>query len=218
MFNETEETHESFGMMSFNRVHSNHGMVLHGSDLTHRTIIEMRLHHSSKKRGLSCDWHHAEANIVTVRMSQNQFSEMITSMNMGDGIPVTLAFTEKDGRLESPEFSSITETHTNEFKQQTKDVVKVAEDLLASMQDLLSGSGTVKKADREVMMKGIEKVVREIGANMPFMEKSFTEAMDNVVTDAKGTIEAFYQQRVVDAGLTALESDKVSAPTLIEGK
>ncbi len=217
MFDETEKTHESFGMMSFNRVQCNYGEVLHGSALKHSTFIEMRLHHSSMKRGLSHDWHHAQGRIASVRMSQNQFSELITSMNMGDGIPVTLGFTERDGELESPEFSSITETHRNEFTQKTKDVVGDAEALLASMKDLLSGSGTVKKADRETMLKQVEKVVREIGANMPHMEKTFAKAMDNVVTDAKGTIEAFYQHRVVEAGLDALGNDKPPAPTMIEG-
>jgi len=215
MFDEKEEKHESFGMMGFSRVQcSGDGQVLHGSDLKHNTIIRMTLSHGTKKRGLSHDWYHAEDTIVEVEMSQNQFSEMITSMNMGSGIPVTLNYTEKDGRLESPEFVSVVEIHENEFKQQTKDTVKDMEDLLTAMKDLLSGSGTVKKADRETMINQAEKVVREIGSNMPYMEKCFAESMDKVVTDAKGNIEAFYQHRVIAAGLEALENG--NEPKLIE--
>lgn len=99
MFEDKKESHESFGMMGFSRVQcGGDGAALHGSDLKHNTLIRMTLSHGSKKRGLSNDWYHAEGRIAEVEMSQNQFSEMITSMNMGDGIPVTLNFTEKDGR------------------------------------------------------------------------------------------------------------------------
>jgi ElaB/YqjD/DUF883 family membrane-anchored ribosome-binding protein len=135
-------------------------------------------------------------------------------MNMGSGIPVTLVRTEMNGELEQPSFESFTEQHRDEFKEQAAEVSQDAEDLLGLINDLLSGSGTVKKADRNAIINQAEKVVREIKANMPFMEKSFREAMDKTVTDAKGTIEAFYQHRVIDAGLDALGN--APAPKLIE--
>lgn len=213
MFEEKEEKHESFGMMSFSRIQTR-GVALHGSDLKHNTIIAMRLHHSTKKRGLSHDWHHADGLIAEVYMSQNQFSEIITSMNMGDGIPVTLKSTERDGTMESPEFASIIDVHKNEFKEQTARVVEDSAELLKTLKELLGGSGTVKKADRAAIINKAEKVVRELGANMPYMEECFAESMDNVVTDAKGTIEAFYQHRVVEAGLDALANGTVEAPQL----
>lgn len=209
-----KEKHPSFGMLSFSRISSSGGQVLHGSDLTHGTFIKMELRHGAKERGLSRDWYFAESLISEVWLSQNQFAELITSMNMGDGIPVTLVRTEKDGEIEQPSFESVQELHKNEFKEQTEEVAKDAEDLLSLVNDLLSGSGTVKKADRNAIINKAEKVVREIKANMPFMEKSFRQAMDKTVVDAKGTIEAFYQHRVVDAGLEALSN--APAPKLIE--
>jgi len=48
------------------------------------------------------------------------------------------------------------------------------------------------------------------------MEDSFRESMDKTVTDAKGTIEAFYQHRVVSAGLAAIANTTTEAPKLIE--
>jgi len=217
MFNEKEESHESFGMMSFSRIQvGGGGQVLHGSDLKHNTIIAMRLEHGIKKRGLSHDWYHATGRVAEAYMSQNQFSELITSMNMGEGIPVTLRFTEKEGSLEEPDFVSVVETHEDEFKKQAQDTAQDAKDLLAIMGTILGGSGTVKKADRDKMIKQAEKVVREIACNMPFMEESFNKAIDKTVTDAKGTIEAFYQHRVTEAGLNALNGGQVESPKLLE--
>ena len=216
MPNGKKEKHPAFGMLSFSRVSSSGGVPLHGSDLTHSTFIKMELRHGSKERDLSRDWYFAESLVSEVWMSQNQFSELITSMNIGDGVPVTLVRTEKDGEIESPSFESITGIHEDEFREQAKEVAHDAEDLLSVITDLLSGSGTVKKADRQAIINKAEKVVREIKANMPFMEKSFRKAMDKTVVDAKGTIEAFYQHRVVDAGLEALAA--APAPKLIEDK
>lgn len=211
---ENEIQHESFGMMGFSRITA-HGEVLHGSELKHNTIIAMRLHHAIKRREYGRDWHHAQSQIVEVYMSQNQFSEMITSMNMGDGIPVTIKATERDGHMESPDFASPIELNRSDFKEAAAGAVADAETLLATMRELLGKSGTVKKADREELIKKAEKVVREIGANMPYMEECFEKSMDGVVTDAKGTIEAFYQHRVVEAGLNALaDGIQVTAPKL----
>ena len=41
--------------------------------------------------------------------------------------------------------------------------------------------------------------------------------MDDTITDAKASIEAFHQKRVTDAGLTALSESAGTAPRLIEG-
>lgn len=217
MIEEKEENHESFAQLSFNRVQCAGGETLYGSDLKHSTVIKMELKHSTKRRGLNHDWYYGRDTIAEVTMSQNQFSELITSMNMGDGIPVTLNFTENGGHLESPKFSSKLDIHENEFKDMTKRVNKEAEELLATMNELLSGSGTVKKADRDKLIKQAELVVRDIGDNMPYVEKCFKESMDKTVTDAKGTIEAFYQHRVTETGIKALaDAGGMDSPKLIE--
>lgn len=221
MYNEIEEEHPSYAQLCFNRVQcgGGHGETLYGSDLKHNTIIKMELKHSSKRRGLNTDWYHGRKTIAEVTMSQNQFSELITSMNMGDGIPVTLNYTEQDGRIESPEFASKLDIHEDEFKEMTKRVSGEANELYSTMKELLSGSGTVKKADREVLLSKMRHVVQDIEANMPYVETCFKESMDKVVVDAKGTIEAFYQHRVVESGLKALADDlAMESPKLIQDK
>lgn len=217
MFEEKEISHPSFAQMSFNRVSCHGGEALYGSELQHNTLIEMNLYTSRTRRGLGRDWYYADKKIVSVTMSQNQFSELITSMNMGDGIPVTLNFTQEAGNIEGPELESMVEEHEREVEEHTETISKDAVELLATMQELLKGSGTVKKNDREAMLKQAEKVVREIKANLPHVEQCFKENMDKVVTDAKGTIEAFYQHRVIEAGLETLaDGSKTKSPKLIE--
>jgi hypothetical protein len=193
------------------------GQELYGSDIKHNTIIKMELRHSVKRRGLNHDWYFGNKRIAEVSMSQTQFSELITSMNMGDGVPVTLNFTEQDGSIESPKFESKLEIHEEEFKDMTKRVSEELADLEATMKEILSGSGTVKKEDRNKMLAKVAKVAQDLTSNMPYVENCFRESMDKTVTDAKGTIEAWYQHRVTTAGLEALAlEDGVIPPKLIE--
>ena len=219
MIDEKEFKHPSFAQLSFNRVTSHAGIELYGSDLKHNTVIKMELKHSVKRRGINHDWYFGNQMITEVTMSQNQFSELITSMNMGDGVPVTLNFTEQDGRIEEPTFEPKTEIHEEEFKDMTKRVGEELADLKATMEELLSGSGTVKKEDRNAMLAKVRTVAQDLTSNMPYVENCFKESMDKTVTDAKNTIEAWYQHRVTTEGLKALAAeDGVEAPVLIEQK
>ncbi|MFK5949522.1 MAG: hypothetical protein QM500_12220 [Methylococcales bacterium] len=211
------ESHPSFGMLGFNRIQSSKEMVLNGSDLTHTTVIEMCLYRSTKDRGLHQNWHHATDKVASVYMSQNQFSELITSMNMGDGVPVTLNFTETDGRIEPPVFKSVVEVHKGELDTRTQKILEQSANTLKRATELLQGSGTLKKADREKLLNDVQMLEQNVRSNMPFMKKQFEEAMDDVVTDAKGSIEAFYQHRVTKAGLKTLSDEsQVSSPKIIE--
>jgi len=213
MFGEKKE-HKSFGIMGFTRKQSAAGVNLFGSDLEHSTIISMTLKHAEIERDLSRNWYFGKNLIVEVDMTQNQFSEMITSMNMGDGIPVTVKYTEKDGYIDEPAIENMVETHSDEFKKTAHKVGADANTLYDEMEELFSKGGTIKKADKERLLNKLYHVQQDINANMPFMEKQFAKAMDKTVTDAKGTIEAFYQHRVIEAGLDALTGD--ISPKLIE--
>ncbi len=219
-FDDEEITHESFAMMGFTRVTSNVGATMHGSDLKHNTFIRMDLRHSSMRRGLNHNWYHGDKMIASVEMSQNQFAELITSMNLGDGIPVTLKHTERDGRMSNPEYTNVVEQHQREFKGKTDSIAKEGDELLKKMKTVFAKSGTIKKAEKEELLKTLAMVVQNIAANLPYVEDCFRESMDKVVTDAKGTIEAYYTHRIIDTGIKALDdaTNDFKAPELLEKK
>lgn len=50
----------------------------------------------------------------------SQFAEAITSFGQGTGIPVTIRYTEKDGKIPPCDFVSKREQFTDEFKGKTK--------------------------------------------------------------------------------------------------
>lgn len=217
MFDKESDSHPSFGLLGFHRIQCGKPMALFGSDLEHSTVIEMKLFRAKRERDLNRDWHHATDRVASVYMSQNQFSELLTSMNMGDGVPVTLNYTETDGQIEEPGFRSVTEQHRREFAEKARELADRTRTFMQDAEDILSGTGTMKKSDRERLLHSLRMMMQEIESNMPFAEKQFAEAMDKVVTDAKGTIEVFFQHRVTTAGLEKLAEDgEIRPPRLVE--
>lgn len=134
-------------------------------------------------------------------MSQAQFAEMITSMNMGDGVPVTIKYIEGKQMADCPHESKV-QQHSNEFKQHMREfsarVNTYGKELYAIIEKRLpqKEQGTVKNI--------VDQIVQEIASNIPFYEKQFIRQMEKTQTEAKAEIEAFVNNKIHSAGLTSL--------------
>lgn len=188
--------HPSYGTLLFNRTTSGEKKPLFGSSIQHRDTICMTLHHASIERGLNRDWIHGDKVIAEVEMSYSQFAEAITSMNVGSGIPVTVRWTEKDGEIPPCNFISKKEQFENEFKEQKEKVTRESQELIREVTALFSQKGTLKKTDKEAILAKLYKLNMDIGANTDFIIKQFNEQMDRTITEAKGEIEAFCQNKI----------------------
>ena len=142
--------------------------------------------------------------IAEVEMSYSQFAEAITSMNIGTGVPVTVRWTEKDGKIPPCDFVSKREQFEDEFKTQRKNATRVSEELIQEVTELFNQKGTLKKADKEDILRKLNKLKMDIGINTDFIVNQFNEQMDKTVMEAKGEIEAFYQNKVNTIASAAL--------------
>ena len=87
---EQNYTHESFGQIRFSRV--NGDANFYGSELKQDHYISMEVHGSEMNRTDSKDWYFPRSLKLRLRMSSGQFSELITSLNNGSGVPCTLEY------------------------------------------------------------------------------------------------------------------------------
>lgn len=197
-------THPSYGTLLFSRKSSGGKTPLFGSSIQHRDTICMTLHHASIERGLNRDWIHGDKVIAEVEMSYSQFAEAITSMNIGTGVPVTVRWTEKDEKIPPCDFVSKREQFEDEFKTQRKNATRVSEELIQEVTELFNQKGTLKKADKEEILRKLNKLKMDIGINTDFIVNQFNEQMDKTVMEAKGEIEAFYQNKVNTIASAAL--------------
>lgn len=191
----TRTSHPSYGTLLFNRAYGGKA-PLFGSSIEHSNVIIMELRHADIEHGLNRDWVHGKAPIAKIEMSYSQFAEAITSFGQGTGIPVTIRYTEKDGKIPPCDFVSKREQFTDEFKGKTKDAMNESQQLIQDVTDLFSQKKALTKADKEAVISKLRKLSMDLGCNLDFIADQFNEQMDKTVMEAKGEIESFCQNKI----------------------
>lgn len=201
-----ETKHESFGMAGFSRSSiGGQGIPLFGSSILHNNVITFHVYRGAVTRRLEQDWYHADDRkaIVEVTMSQAQFAEMITSMNMGDGVPVTLSYV--DGvRMPDCPYENKRMQSSNEFKQRMKDFGDRITSYRATMMKKVE---ELPKKDQDEIKNMIDSLAQEVRSNIPFYEDQFTRQMNKTVTEAKAEVEAFVANKIHSAGIEAIKEN-----------
>lgn len=187
--------HPSYGTLLFNRAYGGK-TPLFGSSIEHSNVITMELRHADITRGLNRDDIFGNKPIAIVEMSYSQFAEAITAFGQGTGVPVTIRYTEKDGRIPSCDFVCKREQFTGEFKEQTSKAMKKSEELIEEVAELFSSKKALTKTDKENILKKLNMLKSDIGSNIEFIADQFNEQMDKTVMEAKGEIESFCQNKI----------------------
>ena len=81
-------TKPSYGQVEFSRISCTPPISLYGSSAKHSHIIAMRVMKSASSRDLSERRYFSHETIVEAYLSPNQFSELITRLNMVVVYPV----------------------------------------------------------------------------------------------------------------------------------
>lgn len=165
-------------------------------------------------RHLNRDWYHADKEIVEVSMSNTQFAEAITSLNMGSGVPVTLSYIDGKQIQPCPEENK-REEFQKEFKNRCIEMDSKVEGMIEAASMLLSKGGAVSMADRRSLVSQLQGLRQEIRSNLPFVQKSFDEQMDKTIMEGKGEIEAFFTGEITRLGVEAFQ-DKYSVPLIAD--
>lgn len=198
-------THPSYGQVSFSRISTGGKVAFYGSDLSVDHYIELRIATSELIRSLTNDRYRNIERIVELRMTPNQFSELITSMNMGTGVPCTLEFVNgkqvnKLGLVESRKDY----THRQFQNRMQQFAAKLSEN--RSIAKKLIAKKTLSKEDQKALEWQIDWIVQETSQNIPFFAECFQEQMDKVVLEAKTEVEAAILHKITTLGLEALHN------------
>ncbi len=175
-------THESFGIMSFCRFQSSNNESYYGSSIKERDGISLEISHSELHRSdLHYDTYGAAGQIIRIDLTPTQFAEVLTSANVGMGIPVTIKWF--DGRrMEDPPFISKLHQFTEEFEESTAKIAKELDDLLTKAKD--------KKYPKS-FIHDLEMAIGSVKSHLPFIKEEFDEQMERTIHEAKGAVEAF---------------------------
>ena len=188
------QSHPSYAVIRFNKIHSG-VRALFGSSIKHSDLISLEIEHAELDRGLHKDWIHPTSTILQAVMSYSQFAEAITSFGQGEGVPITLERLYPDGFIEEPPFQGKVEQFEKEFKDQLQTNANTAEDAKNTIAEILKKK-TISKNDRETIIKLLDSIISETVNNTSFVYTSFNEQMDKTISEAKGEIETYIQNKM----------------------
>jgi len=211
---EFEEEHESFGMVSIGRIQG--GRHLFGSSIEqHGTFFRLSITQASVKHSLSRDWYHGNLKtLIEIDLSPAQFAEMITSLNMGGGVPCTINSILHE-RMEDPPPGERTEAEKIQktFRLKMKTLVGFLKEKVETTRTLLDKK-TLSKDDKKEIIWAVEKALQEIQSNAPFVLESFQEASEKVSATVKAEIEAFMALSLHKLGVESLQNRLGSGPSV----
>lgn len=196
--------HPAFGMIGFSRI-SGEENTLFGSSIKHNDRIVMRLKHGEQNRHLHNDWYYGSGLITEIEMSYSQFAECISALNVGDGVPCTIRFTEKDGKIPYIKENNLKrEQFRNEFSDTILKAMEHVQDQINEIQKSLDDKKSLGVKDRKEIISKLQQVKYNIGSNLDFCVEQFDEQMDKTALEVKGEIEAFCQNKINSIAQAAL--------------
>lgn len=199
--------HPSYGQLQINRVSSNKRVPLYGTANECRETIQLSIHTSVHNRDLNRDWHFADDELIEVEMSPAQFAEAITSLNQGSGTPCTIRRIKgADGRyqrIEDPPYKADRDLFDKEFTEKLNETMADMESLIEQAKEL-GDKKSITKKDIAQLLGNLSGIRQEIMSNMPFVARSFSEHMGNVVSSAKIEFESFVEGKLRSSGMEAL--------------
>lgn len=210
---ENKEAHESYGMIGISRWTGNKGGAFFGSPLLHSEGVSIRIYGAELCRELSSDYHFAkEPPLIEVDLTESQLARLLTSANIGNGVPCTIKhFNGKT--MEACPFKSETATFQTEFRKDIADVQDKAKQFSEAVQALLTDTRLPKTKQAE-LQKMADSIVAELTSSMPFVYDQFTKSLAKASYAAKTDFDAYVEHRIRGAGLAAIEAE--SAPRLPE--
>ena len=200
--NDEEHRHPSYGMLAFNRINGG-SPYLYGSSIKHHDKINLVLKRGYSGRNLNQNWYYGREELFEVEMSYTQFVELITHMNMGDGVPVTIKRIQGEKMPECPYHNPL-DVHRKEFEDHLDDVYGQSQHLIGVLQEKFKSKKSFNKKEQEEIISMLNQISNNIGSNQSFQLSQFNEQMEKTVTESKGEVEAFVQNKMYQIAQQAL--------------
>jgi hypothetical protein len=189
------------------------GVSLFGSSVKNNNVIALTIYQAEVNRHLSHDWYTAKSPIIEVVLSPLQFAELITTMNIGFGVPGTLV--RHNGEyFKFPKMPSKTEQFKEEISGDMKAVIDKLNEAGQVIEGLIDDPKPIGKQVRK-QLKALVNSLRETFENkLPFIINQFGKQMARTATEAKAEVDAFVDHEIAKTGIEELRKQN---PKLLIG-
>lgn len=207
------KTHPSFGMVGLYRTSGS--AKLFGSEIESSSYMTLRIVEASEEWHLSQKWHNGGKQIIEIKLTPAQYAELISTPNVGQGVPCTIDYRERDGVIPAAiDEDSLHDQIKADLQTDTKRIVALTKQLRAELTEVLAETN-LSKAKQERLTKIADRIVQDISSNMPFALDQYKEAADKVTSSAKAEIDSFLTHVTHQLGIKSLQD--IAKLTLTEG-
>ncbi len=201
---ELEETHESYGLAQISRVSGN--ARLFGSSVRHQHFFRFRIHRARRVATPHGEHFYTDHRvpIIEVSLSPAQFVELITTMNIGDGIPCTINEVEGVHMDPTPDDAgSELKLMVEMFEDRIVETVDKLREHDDSLHVLLNKKSFTKE-DKAKIHGIVHTARRLLDDSAPFILKVFGEHAEKMVAKGKLEVESFITLALQKAGIKAI--------------
>lgn len=203
--------HPSHGMVSLSR--GSGDRRLFGSHMEkHGTWVTLRVKRAETKFEHGQRFIHARGSVCEVVLSAAQFAELITNMNVGEGVPCTLRWTQQDGNIEEPPAEVSAQSIIRE--DFAAGIGGLAGRLREARAVALAALDKVPEKTRKAVMAGFDAALRETVDAAPFAVEQFQRATKAAETAARAELDAMVTHVATRLGLVALQDVDVTRKLL----
>lgn len=213
-----KKEHPSYGIISISRIGSNKPIVLFGSNIKHQNTIRIQLKNAAIERKYNKDFIYDTKTLFEVEMSESQFAQMITSLNIGVGTPVTIRYIQEEKIPNPPIDESIVEKASADFNNRLKSINNRLLGLLDNIEVLILQKKQLTKADKEEIKSEIVRLQNDFAGNMTFMVQCFEGSIDTTINQAKTEFEAHVSNVIHKLGNEQIQDKMKEGIPIIEFK
>lgn len=187
----------SHGNIRFTRVQ---GMrTLNGSLYESASWIEMTISRNRTYESFGEERNTSGNELMTISMTNAQFAEMITSLNIGTGTPVTI---QSITNVQIPDTYTIPKSMDLILEEVDQSVGETF-DYMKKHLSTLKKTGVTPKQKKEAI-EGIESLMRRFKSNEEFYQKQFVKKLEKIEVAKKSEMEGFINTVAHKLGLEQL--------------
>ena len=198
------DEHPAYGVAVFNRMQGRTARLFGSPLKDHSHTVQLTIMRAAIKHDLGQDWIHSAGGqeLITVTLSPAQFADLLTNMNVGDGVPCTIERVQGERMPDVPEDEPVEhEKVVDAFKVQNQETVDRLKEQLVNIRELLKKPKLSQEDKRDIEWI-VGKALQDVGLNAPFMLEQFGAAATKVVTHARaemGGRDAYRDRAARDA-------------------
>ena len=210
--------HKSWGMVGLSRVFYSGSRELFGSDITNHTGIVLTLKHAQKQRELGRDWTLGDDMICRIVLSPNQFAEMVSNMNVGDGVPCTIEYLQGEGYIEfMPEDNKLVKIEVDRMEKD-EEMMQRLKDSAKRLDKLIKDKKMPKTVGEEILQELCAVHTYLDASGSDFLRDQAKREIADMVVEAKTQVSDYVNHKIFSVGLEKLMSASDMTPELLDGK